>query len=135
MSLEAAGLAMGRRMAEARMTDTVSGSYTDRAGEPTWDPATKTETYPSRAIYDGPGRIRFGNGQADDRDDQGQTVTVQAAILSLPIATSASIPIGTEFEITASQHDPGIVGRRCRVVGDHTQTAATARRLQVDFYS
>lgn len=128
-------LERGRRAAEARMTDTVHGTLSERSGTPTWDPVTKTETYSSRDVYTGPGRIRFGNAQAVDRDDQGQMVTVQSAILSLPIATSSTVPIGTVFEITASQHDPGIVGRRCRVVGDHTQTDATARRLRVDFYA
>ncbi|QUW18890.1 DUF6093 family protein [Agrococcus sp. Marseille-Q4369] len=125
----------GRRRAEKRMTDTVKGTLTDRSGAPEWDDETKTETYPERVVYTGPARVRFGNAQATDRDDQGQLVTVQGAVMSLPIATSSSIPVGTVFEITASENDEGNVGRRCRVVGDHTQTDATARRLRVDFYS
>jgi hypothetical protein len=60
---------------------------------------------------------------------------VQGAILSLPIATSAAVKVGTVFEIVASVSDPGNVGRRFSVTGIHAQTHATARRFQVEHYS
>lgn len=80
-------------------------------------------------------KIRFGGAQANEVDGQSQDLTEQVAVLSLPIAGSSGLTVGDVAEIVSSPFDPDLVGKLFRILGHHTQTYATARRLPVEVVS
>lgn len=126
-------LERGRRRAEERMTDTwrcvrVSpGEFDDDTGR--WSPETAT------TFYDGPGRLADDDNQGTRDESQGETTTVGALRLSLPVAKAAGVRIDDIFECTASVDDPSLVGTKVRVADLHLQTQSTARRLGVEVES
>lgn len=124
----------GRSFTEALMTSTC---VITRAGESVLDEETgEYETSPV-TIYEGACKIKFADTQARDFDAQSQILTEQTAILSLPIEASGSVDVTTDdvAELTVNPLDPALVGKRFRVSGLHSQTAATARRFPVEVTS
>lgn len=86
-------------------------------------------------VYEGPGRVRFGNSQPRDLDASGQRVVEQSPVVSLPISTSAGVHVDDEGEVLSNPADPGIVGLRFRIAGLHAQTHASARRFPVEVFT
>ncbi|MEK6343519.1 MAG: DUF6093 family protein [Curtobacterium sp.] len=128
MNIIGGTLAMGRRWAEARMSDTcritrqVDGGIDEATGKRT----TVTET-----VYQGPCEFKADQVQATDREQSGQQLVVQDATLKLPIVTSTAVTKGHDVEILTSATDPGLVGRKARVVGPFASAYTTARRFPV----
>lgn len=122
----------GRAWAESLMQSTVL--IRRRSGETRNEETGQIEPSWS-TVYEGPARIRFGNAQPRDTDVIGQRIVEQSPIVSLPLATSASVHVDDEGEVTANPLDPGLVGFRFRIAGLHEQTHATARRFPVEVFT
>lgn len=90
------------------------------------------ETVIGTPSYSGPCKIRFNSTVTSEVDAQSQLLVEQDAILSLPVIGSENVKVGQVCRITVNALDLGMVGKRFRVTGDHTQTAATARRFPVE---
>lgn len=123
-------LGIGRRLAEALMTDTVrvfrrteSGDFDDVTGEP---------EYTDTDLYEGPGRLVLRSSVVRDVDAGHQLQAVQGPRLDLPVAGTGGIGSGDRFEVTASVSDSALVGVSGVVSGGFPQTHATARRLPVE---
>lgn len=122
-------LARGRALA-ARLSD--SEVTVRRAGEPARNPITgKIETTWTQ-IYQGPGRLRFSNGQPREGDQLGQRFSDQSPTLSLPIEGTGHIRVDDVAEISENPFDPGGESLKLRITGLHVQTHSTARRLPVE---
>jgi hypothetical protein len=128
---------MARREAESLMDTTVLIRRT--AGE-SFDEATGTYVPAWDVIYEGPARIRFARSALKEVDGAGQRLAEQSPSVSLPIGANRRITAGTSAdvrvddvgEVTLNPDDPGIVGLRFRVSGQHSQTHSSARRLPVE---
>lgn len=125
-------LKRGQRLIESLMTDTWVGTRGATAGE--FNDETGEWSTSSVEVYRGPGRLRAANVQGQRVDEQGVTVTLSDARLSLPVATSAGVRVDDVFVCVASE-EPTMVGARVRVTDIHWQTHSTARRLQVEVAS
>ena len=128
--IAAGALALGRKVAEALMTDTVrvfrrteSGEFDDVTGEPEY---TDTE------LYEGPGRLALRSSVVRDVDAGQQLQALQGPRLDLPVEGSGGIESGDRFEVLASVSDAALVGVSGVVSGGFPQTYATARRLPVE---
>ena len=121
----------GRKRAEALMDDTVKGTHGSTS---VWDEERGEYVETPATVYEGPARFRFASASGRAVDDASAVVTIQAGVMSLPVAGTGHIKIGTLFEITASKCDVGNVGRRFRITAIHPQTHSTARRFQVEHY-
>lgn len=86
-------------------------------------------------VYTGPCKIRFNSTVTSQVDGQSQVRIEQNAILSLPVAGSESVAPQQMCQVTFNALDDGLVGKEFRITGDHTQTAATARRFPVELVS
>lgn len=121
-------LARGRRFAERRMTDTC---VITRQGEAVLDEATGKKTPATVVVYKGPCEFRAAQVQATTAEQSGQQLVVQDATLKLPIATSTAVTKGDDVVIITSATDPGLVGRKARIVGPFASAYTTARRFPV----
>lgn len=122
-----------RVQAESLMTDRFRIVRAD--GEPVWDEATGDYTATESVVYEGIGRIRFPGVGGRRVDEQGDAVTVQDAVLSLPIAGTGGVRVDDVAECVASRHDPQMVGVRFRIDEPHWQSHSTARRFGVEVES
>lgn len=113
-------LALGRRMAVSRMTETVKV-----AEARSYDPLTL-----ATAVYDGPARVKFGSSVGES-NPAGQLVAIDAAELHLPSGTS-----GVEADmfavVEASSADSALVGRVFRIKGRGVAGQTTAARYAVE---
>lgn len=134
MSLAESATRMGRMHAERLMTsecvigDEVPGTVLNE----------ETGEYDVEIVdpsYEGPCKIRFVSTVVSEVDAQSQLLVEQDAILSLPVDGSEQVRVQQVCRITANSLDAGMVGKRFRVTGDHTQTFATARRFPVQLVS
>lgn len=123
------GLAMGRRMAEAKMRDTCRIT---RPGTKVWDEATLTYTDSNTAVYEGKCGLLNPYRAPTTATTPGQAQTVQMARLSLPVATSTGIKEGDVVEYLTSASDPDLPGRHFKVIGGAHQSDATARRVPIE---
>lgn len=121
-----------RAQAESRMVDRFRVL---RASEPTWSEDTGEHSASEVVVYEGPGRVRFPGVGGRRVDEQGAAVTVQEAVLSLPIDGTGGIRVDDVAECVASRHDPEMVGVRFRVDEPHWQSQSTARRFGVEVES
>lgn len=119
----------GRSFTEALMT---SACIIRRAGEKVLSETTGEYETTYSTVFEGPCKIKFGGTQATEVDAQSQLLTEQDATLSLPIDGSEDVTVDDVAEITVNPLDAGLVGKKVRVTGIHTQTAATARRFPVE---
>lgn len=123
----------GRDLAESLMVDTFRITRAD--GEPVWDEATGDYTASESVVYEGVGRVRFPGVGGRRVDEQGDAVTIQEAILSLPVDASGGIEVDDVAECVSSRNDPALVGARFRIDERHWQTHSTARRFGVEVES
>jgi hypothetical protein len=124
----------GRRFNESLQT---SACTITRKGDKVLNETTGEYEYEFATIYSGQCKIKFGATEAHTVDAQGQILTEQTAILSLPVDEPGSVDVTTDdvAELTVNPLDPALVGKTFRVTGLHTQTAATARRFPVEVVS
>lgn len=120
-------LGMGRRMAEARMTESVTVGRYERVRSPGgFDPVlTLVETY-----YAGRARVKFPSASADDKAPAGQQLAETRIVVSLP-AGAALIPTGAFVRVDASPVDASLTGRMFRVDGPGQAGQTTAHRYPV----
>jgi hypothetical protein len=130
MTTPAAAVAAGRRAAEALMVDACT--ITHGTGGSVQDETTGQVTRTTSTVYTGPCRVQLPQAQPRTADVAERTATLQRAIISLPVATSAGVRVGAMVTITAAALDGDLVARRFRVVGLHHKTYATARRLECE---
>lgn len=123
------GLAMGRRMAEAKMKDTCRIT---RPGPQVWDELTMTYTPSSINVYEGKCGLLNPYRAPTTATTPGQAQTVQMARLSLPVANSTGIAEGDIVEYLTSESDPDLPGTEFKVIGGAHQSDATARRVPVE---
>ncbi len=121
-------LARGRAAALAMMVDTCS--IRRRTGETTDDnTGVITPTYDD-PLYEGPCRVQQTGTQASAQQPGEAYVLMLRLEVQLPM-TVVGLEVGDEIEITASAHDPDLVGRTFLVRDLAHATHKTARRVQV----
>ena len=126
----AAALPGLRAQAESLMVDSCVVTST---GEPVWDEPAGEWTAPDGVtVYAGKCRVQLPN-VAESNPVAGETEwTVQAAIVSLPVAGSEAVRIGHTGVLTSGVFDSRLSGTVYRVTGEHKKTHATARRLRCE---
>jgi hypothetical protein len=124
-------LARGRAAAEAGMVDTCT---IVRITATSTNPITGVVTATSpTTIYTGPCRVQERGGYPRDINtapDQPQLAIARE--LQLPVATSADVRAGDRVTITASAHDPGLVGVVAWLRAQPAKSEATARRFHFE---
>jgi hypothetical protein len=133
MTVESGVLGFGRRMAEARMTDTVRIKRS--SGTPTPDPVTGDLVYTYTTVYEGKCRLVLRSSVVADEDAQSQLVGVQQPRLDVPVSGTGDVRNDDLFEILSSVGDPQLVGREGVVAGMFPHSGSTARRLPVEVAS
>jgi hypothetical protein len=123
-------LAAGRKAAERGMVDVctitrVTSTVTDRE---TGDVTTTVAT-----IYTGPCRLQeiFGFSR-DTSPSPDQSQLARYRVLQLPVDSSEDVRVGDEVLVTASAHDPDMIGVRLIVRDQSGKTDQTARRVGVE---
>lgn len=120
-------LGMGRRMAESRMTETVTVGRFERIRPPgSLDTVlTLTETF-----YSGPARVKFPSASASVKNPAGQQIAETNIVVSLP-ASSVPVPTGALVRVDSSASDAALGGRFFRVEGPAQAGQTTAHRYPV----
>lgn len=121
-------LAMGRRMAEARMLDTCKVTRTAR-GE--LDQQTGKHPVTVTEVYAGPCRVKHPTTAAKPGDAGSQLIVVTSLEVHLP-ATTSGVEAGDVVEITASATRPEQVGRSFKITGPFDGAQTTALRFRVE---
>lgn len=122
-----------RAHSESRMVDTCR--VVTNPDETVWDPATLTDTAaPAVVSYGGPVLVKPSSTQPGGVDLTGQPVTVTTLEAHFPVVGSEGIRVGHVVEMVSGVYDPGLVGRRFRVMGPQMGSLVTARRLPVEEY-
>jgi hypothetical protein len=124
----ASALAAGRRAAELLMVDTCTIT---RAGAQTTDDLTGDVTSTPDTVYAGKCRVQQQVAFARSGDVGEATRWFARLELHLP-ATTVGVQVNDQVTITASVHDPDLVGRTFEVRGLAHKTYPTAHRLQIE---
>lgn len=94
-----------------------------------WDETSGTYSTSLTLLYTGPCRVRRPNA-SDRQATAGEAGYVMGdVIVSVPVSAPV-VPAGATITITASVHDPQMVGSAFTVLGPHGQTHSTARRYR-----
>lgn len=125
ISAELPGL---RAAAESMMVDSCVIGIRVRSDELDEETGQYTFTIPA-PVYEGPCRYKAGGTAANTVDVQGQSLVEQADILSLPVRGSEAVTKDMVAVVSLTFDDAVLT---VRVVADHRQTFATARRLPVE---
>ena len=120
-------LADGRRMAESRMTETVTVGRFERVRSPGSLDAVLTLV---ETLYSGPARVKFPSASASVKNPAGQQIAETNIVVSLP-ASSAPVATGALVRVGASASDASLVGRLFRVNGPAQAGQTTAHRYPV----
>lgn len=121
-------LKRGRETAESLMTDTIH--VTRRSGVPTTDPETGQVTYPTETVHSGIGRIQSRGTEATRKTTAGADVLIVTFQAQLPV--TVVLQGDDEIEVTASESDPLMVGRKFRVEAVIRKTHATKTAANVE---
>lgn len=128
MTTVSGALAFGRRMAEARMTETVTvGVYTDStdgSGNPV---RTLTSSH-----YSGVGQIKYPSLTVSETSGAGQQVASADVVLKVPVGAANAVRAGDEVLVSASTVDGSLVGRRFRVRAWPQSGQVTAHRFPLE---
>lgn len=120
-------LGEGRRFIASLMTETVEvGSLASETG-----PDFETVETIGAPVYSGPARLKWSSTTVSDASAAGQSASVQAVVLKLPVGT-AGVHEGMYAIVAASSVDPGLVGRRFRIAGQPESGQVTALRFPVE---
>jgi len=120
-------LARGRAAAEALMVDACT--IRRRTGETTGPGGVVTPTYVT--VFEGQCRLQQPTGTAREEDAGEAALLMVRFELQVPMSV-VGVQADDEVTVTASVHDPDLVGREFLVRGLFHKTHATARRLQVE---
>ena len=119
--------ARGRIAAEQGMVDACT--IRRRTGEST-DPDTGETTPAYLTPYAGKCRVQQSPAQAQQQDAGQDFMLLLRLEVQLPMSV-VGLQVGDEITITASVHDPDLVGRTFLIRDLAHKTHATARRMQV----
>lgn len=124
--LPSAILARGRALAESLMVDSCAIT---RAGGETTDPDTGVIT-PGAAtdVYSGRCRVQQKQAQASPQDPGEAYVLMLRLEVQLPMSV-VGLQVDDRIEITASAHDPDLVGRVFSIRDLMHKSHATSRRV------
>lgn len=124
MSLLNRALGMGRRLAEARMTETVTiGVYRDGTDPETGDPVRVLE----ELHYEGAGRIKYPSLGVTPVNDPSLDASAQMPYLS--VGDGVDVQVGDEVHVVASTVDESLVGRTYSVEGRPQSGQTTSHRF------
>lgn len=120
-----------RAEAEGRMVDACI--ITRGGGAPTFDPNTGNYMTPAGStIYSGSCEVQISDGlNAREAQAGGTELSLSRLTLKVPVS-AVGIRVDDVAVITTATHDPDLEDRTYRVIGEHSKTFATARRLQVE---
>lgn len=120
-------LSSGRRMAESRMSESVTIGRWENVRQPgELDPVpTLVETY-----YAGIARVKYPSASATVRSPAGQQLVETSIVLFLP-SSENRVPVGARVEVVSSTSDASLVGRMFRVDGPAQAGQTTAHRYPV----
>lgn len=119
---------MAQQWAESLMVDTVRVRRREQPADADPDPVTGEYAFTYTTIYEGKCRLVLRSGVVRDVDAASQLMAVQQPRLDVPVAGTAGIEPGDEFEMLSAV-DPGLVGVSGVVAGRFDQSLASARRL------
>lgn len=117
-------LARGRAFLTASLVDTCTIQHPTGMTE---NLVTGVGTPTYSTVYTGPCRVQGGES-ASGQDIAEAHLAVLSPILIVPIEVVGVVE-GDVVTITASRHDPELVGRVFRINGPHHKSHATARRF------
>ena len=121
-----------RAHAESMMVDTCTITRAS-TGAPVVDNNSGTVTPAAPAtIYAGPCRVQLPDAVEKAAEAGGDALSVQAAIISLPIAGSESVAVGDVVTVTSATFDSDLAEVDYVVRGLHRKSHATARRLRCE---
>lgn len=120
-------LARGRAAAEALMVDTCL--IQEVTGETTGTGGVVTPTYAT--VYSGACRIQQPDAQARQEDAGQAYLLMSRRQLQLPMSVTG-VRADQRVTITASAHDPDLVGRVFVVRDEFAKSHATARRVGIE---
>lgn len=127
-----------RPLAEDIFTDTCRITRPGE-GQGPFNPETgQYDAPPPIVVYEGPCRLNVPGqiANASTATAGEASWTVQDSVLSIPVdgdgyTAGESVRSGHTVEYLTAPHDPTLVGRRFGVVGQHSESQATARRLRI----
>ncbi len=121
-----------RAHAESMMVDACTVTRAS-SGAPVVDNNSGTVTPAAPAtIYSGPCRVQVPDAVEKIEEAGGDSLSVQAAIISLPIAGSESVAVGDVVTVTSATFDADLADVDYVVRGLHRKSHATARRLRCE---
>ena len=83
-------------------------------------------------IYAGPCRVQLPDAVEKATEVGGDALSVQAAIISLPVAGSEAVAVGDVVTVTSATFDADLAEVDYVVRGLHRKSYATARRLRCE---
>ena len=128
-----AGWALSMGRAEARVLMVDACTVTRVTGPPgPVDPDTgEREPAPTTTVYTGQCKVQTYEPHESARKSAEHVYIEQRYHLHLPVGTPR-LRVGDTATVTASRHDPSLVGRSYRVAGTHHKSMATSQRLLLD---
>jgi hypothetical protein len=121
-----------RAHAESLMVDTCTVTRAS-SGAPVVDNNNGTVTPAApRTIYSGPCRVQVPDAAEKIEEAGGDALSVQAAIISLPVAGSEAVAVGDVVTVTSATFDADLAEVDYVVRGLHRKSHATARRLRCE---
>lgn len=124
-------LARGRSAAEKLMVDTCTISHPGE-GQGPWNEADMGyDPPPPDVFYTGRCRVQLSAAMANTPEAGERVLVVQRATVAVPMSVTG-VRVGDTITVTASEHDPDLVGNTYRVRSLFAKTHATARRLEVE---
>lgn len=127
----ASAVARGRTAAERLMVDKCIVTRPS-SGAPVWNEDTMGyDLPPGSTIYSGPCRVQLSAAMANTPEAGERVLAVQRSTVSVPMLVTG-VQVDDVVTVTASAHDPDLVGNTYRVRSLFAKTHATARRLEVE---
>lgn len=131
MSMLGTALGMGRRMAEARMGDTIT--VTRGGGDWLNRETDEYEHVEPVTVYAGSARIRHASGKPGDVEAGSQLLAVGTIELHVPVGTATFLPDDLAT-VTGCPTRPDQVGREFTVTAPFDGSQTTAVRYQVEVF-
>jgi hypothetical protein len=122
-------LARGQQAAEAGMVDACTIRRATGGG--TTDPVTGYPTQAYSTVYTGKCRVQQRAAVARPREAGEDQLMIVRFELHLPVAGTSDLRVNDEVTLTASAHDPDLLGRMFLVIELAHKSEATARRVGV----
>lgn len=123
-------LGMGRRMAEARMTDKCEIT---RAGTPVWDEEAGENIGPVEVVYQGPCRVKHPSTAARDVEAGSQLLAVTFTELHLPLS-AVGVRADDAATILESSTRLEQAARQFTIMAPFDGSQTTALRFRVEAF-